>query len=230
MRKGIVLLLAISAAARSLYSADLAEAASVSSSKDTTEGIETEESEFDLSILEGLDGYRYDKFDKAWVYQRDFKKEYSDAVLYISIFCSGNDEGVTAIPTIVSRIYENNGNSIENRIPKYTVTGLSIIVGEDLYDWPKLDQIQQGGSAFVFEDGKDFLKAFGEAEPESVAIRLYCDDSHFDFDESDWDSSFDELQEGCRELYDFDPWKYSLLYEETVTNLSSEYPMEYEPG
>ena len=94
---------------------------------------QTSKSDFDLSAWENLNGYRYDKFEKAWVYQRNYVKYYDDANLIISIYCSGNDEGITVFPAIVLRLIDLTDNSASGRSAYFMYTGMSILIGDDLY-------------------------------------------------------------------------------------------------
>lgn len=44
-----------------------------------------EEQKFDYTVLEKLEGYSYDKFEKTWSYYGAYAKKYSDARLVIGI-------------------------------------------------------------------------------------------------------------------------------------------------
>lgn len=56
-----------------------------------------EEQKFDYTVLEKLDGYSYDKFEKTWSYYGAYAKKYSDARLVIGIQVDGDKDSVLAV-------------------------------------------------------------------------------------------------------------------------------------
>lgn len=67
-----------------------------------------EEKTFDYKVLEGLDGYSYDKFEKTWSYYGAYAKKYSDARLVIGIQVYGDMDSVLAVQFYAKAVDNKN--------------------------------------------------------------------------------------------------------------------------
>ena len=67
-----------------------------------------EEQKFDYTVLEKLDGYSYDKFEKTWSYYGAYAKKYSDARLVIGIQVDGDKDSVLAVQFYAKAVDNKN--------------------------------------------------------------------------------------------------------------------------
>ena len=71
-----------------------------------------EEQKFDYTVLEKLDGYSYDKFEKTWSYYGAYAKKYSDARLVIGIQVDGDKDSVLAVQFYAKAVDNKNDTLI----------------------------------------------------------------------------------------------------------------------
>lgn len=189
---------------------------------ETTEDVAVPSTDFDLSMFDGVWGYDYDKFEKTWGYNRYFEETYSDCILRIYVHCAGDENGVDLPPQVLLMALDRKKNDLT---PLYEFTGLSVLIGDDLYEWPIAVTSGNHSSVFIYEGGKDFLKALADANPEDVAMKLKVENGSLQMDSSDWNGSFKDLQDGCRFIYDHNMWQYCIDEEEMLPDMVEYWPM-----
>ena len=69
-----------------------------------------EEKTFDYKVLEGLDGYSYDKFAKMWSYEGEYRKNYTDGCISIKLGAGGDKESVQGV-MLTAGAYKSDGST-----------------------------------------------------------------------------------------------------------------------
>ena len=114
----------------------------------------------DSSVYETAQQFNYDKFDKTWDACAAYSVDYADAKVVFGLEVKGNDNAMPYPPHIYVWIREAN-----NTDPKWTVTGLQILVNEKVFTAKKIMEGEL--CSFMLLDtkvGKELLEEIAASE------------------------------------------------------------------
>ena len=86
---------------------------------------------FDVSQIESLSGYEYDKFDKNWTYSGVYTEEYSDGNVQIGVIAYGDSKDEITYIALFCAVADTSWQSMD------TVNEMYLIVGNNLYKYKK---------------------------------------------------------------------------------------------
>jgi hypothetical protein len=129
---------------------------------------------FDYTQLTDLDGYSYDKFEKTWMYQRSYLKEYSDAYVAIGFSLEGDTSGISYPPIMYCKILNTDGSVM------HMVSEVYFLVGEKLYHFDNLLEVGDVTSMFLGSVGKQLIEDLAQAT--EVSVKLVYDYSSVSLD------------------------------------------------
>ena len=125
-----------------------------------------EEQKFDYTVLEKLDGYSYDKFEKTWSYQASYVKEYDGAYVVIGLMADGDTEAVQTVQLLVVAAMED-GASIGN------ITEI-IILADSARITVGLQALPGRSGRLLTKADAEVLSVIGKAQ--ELAFKIYFDD------------------------------------------------------
>lgn len=123
-----------------------------------------EEQKFDYTVLEKLDGYSYDKFEKTWSYYGAYAKKYSDARLVIGIQVDGDKDSVLAV-----QFY---AKAVDNKNETYSMVEEVSILADDTLITCKLMPIDGEQVTLVLTSNADALQAIANAKEISFKVKI----------------------------------------------------------
>lgn len=123
-----------------------------------------EEQKFDYTVLEKLDGYSYDKFEKTWSYYGAYVKEYSDASLVIGIQVEGDKDSVQAVIFYAK--------AVDNKNETYSMVKEVSVLADDTLITCKLMQTDGEQATLVLEPNADALQAIANAKEISFKVKM----------------------------------------------------------
>ena len=122
-----------------------------------------EEQKFDYTVLEKLDGYSYDKFEKTWSYYGAYAKKYSDARLVIGIQVDGDKDSVLAV-----QFY---AKAVDNKNETYSMVEEVLILADDTLITCTLMPIDGEQVTLVLTSNADALQAIANAKEISFKVK-----------------------------------------------------------
>lgn len=123
-----------------------------------------EEQKFDYTVLEKLDGYSYDKFEKTWSYYGAYVKEYSDASLVIGIQVEGDKDSVQAVIFYAK--------AVDNKNETYSMVKEVSVLADDTLITCKLMQTDGEQATLVLAPNADALQAIANAKEISFKVKM----------------------------------------------------------
>ena len=123
-----------------------------------------EEQKFDYTVLEKLDGYSYDKFEKTWSYYGAYVKEYSDASLVIGIQVEGDKDSVQAVIFYAK--------AVDNKNETYSMVKEVSVLADDTLITCKLMQTDGEQATLVLTPNADALQAIANAKEISFKVKM----------------------------------------------------------
>lgn len=123
-----------------------------------------EEQKFDYTVLEKLDGYSYDKFEKAWSYYGAYVKTYSDARIVFGIRVDGDKESVQTV-----QLY---AKAVDNKNETYSMVQKVEILADDTLITCNLMQGEGYQQTLVFASNVDALQAIANAKEIAFKITM----------------------------------------------------------
>lgn len=123
-----------------------------------------EEQKFDYTVLEKLDGYSYDKFEKAWSYYGAYAKKYSDARLVIGVQVDGDKDSVQAV-VFYAKVVDTKNETYS------TVEEVSILADDTLITC-KLMPTDGQQTTLVLKSNADALQAIVNAKEISFKVKM----------------------------------------------------------
>lgn len=84
---------------------------------------------FDVSQIEDLSGYEYDKFEKTWAYSGEYTEEYSDANVQLGVGVFGESKDEISYIALYCMITDTSWKSMD------TVNEIYLMVGDNLYKY-----------------------------------------------------------------------------------------------
>lgn len=157
-----------------------------------------EEKTFDLSLVEKLPNYEYDKMEKKWRAYGAYLKKYSDATVVVGINISGDKNGCN-VPDLYCWIREAN-----NRTTFADVLAIKILIDDELFTAkPFVDTSES--DVFLGENGKKLVQAI--AGSSEMMIRLGYGVNSIDL-ELNAEKDYADLKKLCKGLVETDVWAY----------------------
>lgn len=133
---------------------------------------------FDNTLFDGLQGYEYHKMDKTYRYEVDYTKTWSDAWFTLGLVAEGEKNKAGSLWMHLTEYEHSKTTSTYNKI-----TGISILIDDELYEYKKLYISDGGYSTVTFGNiGIDMIHALCDVE--DFAIRYYYDGYHVDIEPS----------------------------------------------
>ena len=117
---------------------------------------------FDNTILEGLEGYSYDKFDKSWTYG---SADIENSGLLFGAMATGEKNDVSFVTLMIG--LENKGKTITD------IEKVAIIADDKLIT---ISKMQYFASAYIIElttEEMEFLQLLVNAK--EISMRIYAD-------------------------------------------------------
>lgn len=122
-----------------------------------------ETTEFDYTVLSELDGYSYDKFEKAWVYYGAYLKEYTDATLVIGIQADGEQNSVDDI-VIYAWLRDEYNKEVYSDVSQLMILADDQLITCEMYIG------ETSSHTVIGPDSKDVLRLISEAQ--ELAFKL----------------------------------------------------------
>lgn len=119
---------------------------------------------FDYKVLEGLDGYSYDKFEKAWSYYGAYAKKYSDARLVIGVQVDGDKDSVQAVVFYAK--------AVDTKNETYSTVEEVSILADDILITCKLMPTDGQQTTLVLKSNADALQAIVNAKEISFKVKM----------------------------------------------------------
>lgn len=123
---------------------------------------------FDYHVLEGAEGYQYDKFEKLWKYTSDLMLQNDETMGIVAVLATGNDKSNVAV--IRFGVLKNSKVQTCNKA--------MILLGEEIITIESINA-RGGYNYFMLEDKEIFSKI---VNAESISIRLTVDKTNYDFE------------------------------------------------
>ena len=70
-----------------------------------------EEQKFDYTVLEKLDGYNYDKFEKMWSLAGEYRIKAADGYISVTLIALGDKESVQGV-MLTAGVYKSDGSRL----------------------------------------------------------------------------------------------------------------------
>lgn len=161
--------------------------------------------EFNYSVLQGLKGYDYDKFDKCWSYYAAYDEVFNDADVIIGIKLFGEDGGNNLEEAdLYTKIIDKKGQ------PLKTVISMDYLIDDVLYSYKKMpgETGTMAGSVILYDTGYELVKAFADAK--SVSVKLsFSEGGYINIDLNQYQFS-QTLQELCKNVVNHNIWDYYI--------------------
>lgn len=158
-----------------------------------------EEKTFDYKVLEGLDGYSYDKFEKTWSYQASYVKEYDGAYVVIGLLADGDTEAAQTVQLLVVAAMED-GSSIGN------ITEI-IILADDARITVRLQALPGRSVRLLTKADAEVLSVIGKAQ--ELAFKIYFGDGSSEIIEPAADEISDFVR-AAETIYEKDLLHYAI--------------------
>ena len=171
-------------------------------------------------VLEKLDGYSYDKFEKTWSYQASYVKEYDGAYVIIGLMADGDTEAVQTVQLLVVAAMED-GASIGN------ITEI-IILADSARITVGLQALPGRSGRLLTKADAEVLSVIGKAQ--ELAFKIYFDDGSSEIIEpaADEISDFVRVAEVIYEKDLLDYAIYSHISEKTLNRHIEDCPITVE--
>lgn len=175
------------------------------------------------SPFEGMDGYKYDKFNKTWDYQKVWYHEYRDGVFGLGIEVYGGKDEQEA-PRLFCFL-----RTPDNRSALYTITKLAFMIDDDTiyqFDSPLVQIPALLSPPYSYEllgdQSKNFLKDFANAK--TITVRFISSNTYFDEELKNTSTLVKSLQTVARNILNANIWRY--INEENMKRANSNPPVK----
>ena len=175
--------------------------------------------EFNYSILEGMEGYYYNKFDKCWSCYTVYDDVYSDADFLIGIKLFGVAAGNNLEEVDLKvKIVDKEGNPIEE------VKAMDFLIDDVMYSYSEMpeEKSELVGTVVLYDSGYELVKAFAEAK--EVSVRLFFFGDYYRIIDLDMDLFSTTLQAFCQTIVNNNIWDY-YISDPFLSSFEEEYPL-----
>ena len=174
----------------------------------------------DMTLMEKMDGYKYDKFDRKWSYKKEHTQVYNNANAIVGLQVQGEKGSVSR--GICWYFLIRKPNSTDTFAD---VSSVDFLIDDTLYSYPKVYVADGNSFVYVVKKDKVFIEALAEADEISVRLSFKGGSTTFDIPSSEYESSFKEM---AKNLLDIDIWKYIDDPEGYDVYFEKNYPLETE--
>lgn len=119
---------------------------------------------FDYKVLEGLDGYSYDKFEKMWSLAGEYRIKAADGYISVALIALGDKESVQGV-MLTAGVYKSDG-SIYGTIDKIE------ILADDTLISIKMMPLEGQQARLLTDTSAEALRLISEAKEISFKIAL----------------------------------------------------------
>lgn len=123
-----------------------------------------EEQKFDYTVLEKLDGYNYDKFEKMWSLAGEYRIKAADGYISVTLIALGDKESVQGV-MLTAGVYKSDG-SIYGTIDKIE------ILADDTLISIKMMPLEGQQARLLTDTSTETLRLISEAKEISFKIAL----------------------------------------------------------
>lgn len=179
-----------------------------------------EEQKFDYTVLEKLDGYSYDKFEKTWDYIGQITKKSAGNFISVGLMASGDKETVTMI-LLVAKTGKNVGSSSD------IIEKLMILADDTLITVSMMPSDDTQGKLLTTLNA-EALQIIAEAK--EIAFKAYLTDGSTRVFEPTAEEAADFIQ-AAQIINDYDLLEFSTNLNssaEKVQSMEEAYPLTIE--
>lgn len=123
-----------------------------------------EEQKFDYTVLEKLDGYNYDKFEKMWSLAGEYRIKATDGYISVTLIALGDKESVQGV-MLTAGVYKSDG-SLYSTIDKIE------ILADDTLISIKMMPLEGQQARLLTDTSVEALRLISEAKEISFKIAL----------------------------------------------------------
>ena len=123
-----------------------------------------EEQKFDYTVLEKLDGYNYDKFEKMWSLAGEYRIKAADGYISVTLIALGDKESVQGV-MLTAGVYKSDG-SLYSTIDKIE------ILADDTLISIKMMPLEGQQARLLTDTSVEALRIISEAKEISFKIAL----------------------------------------------------------
>lgn len=123
-----------------------------------------EEQKFDYTVLEKLDGYNYDKFEKMWSLAGEYRIKAADGYISTTLIALGDKESVQGV-MLTAGVYKSDG-SLYSTIDKIE------ILADDTLISIKMMPLEEQQARLLTDTSVEALRLISEAKEISFKITL----------------------------------------------------------
>ncbi len=123
-----------------------------------------EEQKFDYTVLEKLDGYNYDKFEKMWSLAGEYRIKAADGYISVTLIALGDKESVQGV-MLTAGVYKSDG-SLYSTIDKIE------ILADDTLISIKMMPLEGQQARLLTDTSVEALRLISEAKEISFKIAL----------------------------------------------------------
>ena len=123
-----------------------------------------EEQKFDYTVLEKLDGYNYDKFEKMWSLAGEYRIKAADGYISVTLIALGDKESVQGV-MLTAGVYKSDG-SLYSTIDKIE------ILADDTLISIKMMPLEGQQARLLTDTSVEALRLISEAKEISFKITL----------------------------------------------------------
>ena len=123
-----------------------------------------EEQKFDYTVLEKLDGYSYDKFEKMWSLAGEYRIKAADGYISVTLIALGDKESVQGV-MLTAGVYKSDG-SLYSTIDKIE------ILADDTLISIKMMPLEGQQARLLTDTSVEALRLISEAKEISFKIAL----------------------------------------------------------
>ncbi len=155
------------------------------------------------TVLGSRSGYSYDKFDKTWSYGQVYVEKFNDGDVAIGMRVDGEDGGNNPSMTqIFAAIRDKNGDVM---VP---VSSLTFLIGDDLYEYSSLAELDTSSATLLGEEGQLLIKALADCNASDVAVKVGTNKGDIPIDLNSTQLT-NTLKEFCRVYTKYNIWNYT---------------------
>ncbi len=179
-----------------------------------------EEQKFDYTVLEKLDGYSYDKFEKTWLYFGKITKESAGNFITVGLVVTGDKETVTSI-LLGAETGKNVGSSSD-------IIEKLVILADDTLITVSMMPVNDMQGKMLTTLNAEALQIIAEAK--EVAFKAYLTDGSTRVFEPTAEEAADFIQ-AAQIINDYDLLEYSTnlnATSEQIQAIEEAYPLTIE--
>ena len=157
---------------------------------------------FDISLIRGRSGFKYDEFNKSWQYSARYEKKYSDATETVAIimFSESNGTNLEDVELQASLIWKDSSAAA------WPITGVEFLVNGTVYH---VDMTQTSSSASksysILYDSTSYKLIQELADASRLKLKII-----YQSGSSEYDLSSNPFRTLCRDIVNNNIWDYYI--------------------